>query len=332
SPVMSTSYTNPRTGPPPPYHAGLRWGPPAGASSNVLHINHHPLPPVEQTPLLPQNVARKRSSVGATLALTLILYFSFLVVSRLCQAYEGHDAALDPATRDRIRREWNAEMRNHEKIRSAWGDELADHEAIRVGWEHERHEIIAMREQVVRDQERWMREREEERLEEERRKRAEEDRIRAGFSWEDLRGDEHCWEHGTRRYTARIANVPREYDPVGACAETAVEIHGIRIPGSNQCEDRGCNGVIGSWLVNHSEPVCATHFDNFKDKGCTSPGSGKRRIESHLENLHPGDDWPRMCSTTPANFRHLHFDSPGVCENWGKYGIWGIWEIEDDQC
>ncbi|KAJ7735958.1 hypothetical protein B0H16DRAFT_1326774 [Mycena metata] len=255
------------------------------------------------------------------------MFFVYLIVSRVCDALD-QGAALDPATRDRIRREWDAEMRAHEKIRQGWSGELADHEAIRLGWERERAEIIAMREQVLRDQGQWMKEREEGRHEEERNRRAEKERIRAGFAWDELKADQHCMQHGMRGYTARIANVPREYDPVTACTETAVEIHGIRIPNPNQCEDRGCGGVIGHWVINHSEPTCASHFDNFKDK----ERSGRRRIESHLENLHPGDDWRSMCSTTSAHFSGLHFDSPDVCEDWGKYGIWGIWEVEDRRC
>ncbi|KAJ7038006.1 hypothetical protein C8F04DRAFT_951913, partial [Mycena alexandri] len=216
----------------------------------------------EQTPLLPQqqNVERKRQTTGATLVLMspIIMFFVFMIVSRLCDAYDRAGPALD---RDRMRREWESEMRDHEKIRQ--------------------------------------------------------ERIRARFAWDDLKGDQHCLQHGMRRYTARIANVPREYDPATACTETAVEIHGMRIPSPNRCEDRGCGGVIGHWLVSHSEPTCATHFDNFKDKeSFMSRDDCYPRIESHLENLQPGDDWRNMCSTTPANFWGLHFDGPGVCEDW----------------
>ncbi|KAJ7204708.1 hypothetical protein GGX14DRAFT_368453, partial [Mycena pura] len=195
--------------------------------------------------------------------------------------------------REQIRREWAREVKEHELIRQEWEDEL-------------------------------------------KRKHEEEDRVRAGFFWEQPRGNPQCLRHGARGWTARIANVPRTYDPVTACMETSVEIHGVRHPSPAHCEDRGCGGVFGHWVVNYSEPMCFTHFDNFKDKGCTSPGSRRRRIESPLENLQPGeyanDNWREMCMTTGADFRNLHFDSPGWCENWGKYGAWGIWEIEDYGC
>ncbi|KAJ7706656.1 hypothetical protein B0H17DRAFT_906168, partial [Mycena rosella] len=219
-----------------------------------------------------------------------------------------------------LRRAWDKEIRGHEATRRAWASEVAAHEMIRVGWEEERL-------QLVRDREEWLREKHGE----ETRRKAEDERVRAGFGWESLRAEEHCLRHGARQYSARISNVPRVYDPVQACTETAVEIHGRKIASPSWCEDRGCNGVYGHWTVDYSEPTCVTHFDAFKDKGCISE-TGLRRIESRLENLQAGDNWRDMCSSTPANFRHLHFESPGMCEHWGKYGVWGIWEIEDREC
>ncbi|KAJ7441642.1 hypothetical protein B0H11DRAFT_2095829 [Mycena galericulata] len=189
-----------------------------------------------------------------------------------------------------------------------------------------------MREQLLKDRETWAHECEAGKREEERRRKEAADRVRAGFAWDGLQAQQRCQRHGAREYTARIVNVPRGYDPIQACKETAVEIHGLKIPNPLQCEDRGCGGVIGHWTVDYGEPTCVTHFDNFKDKGCTFPGSGLRRIESHLENLQGDDDWRTMCSTTPADFLHLHFDSPHMCENWGKYGVWGMWDIDDREC
>ncbi|KAJ7473747.1 hypothetical protein B0H11DRAFT_2195438 [Mycena galericulata] len=198
------------------------------------------------------------------------------------------------------------------------------------------NKLIAMREQLMRDRETWAQECEAGKREEESRRKEAADRVRAGFAWDGLQAQQRCQRHGAREYTARIVNVPRGYDPIQACTETAVEIHGMKIPRPLQCEDRawdrGCGGVIGHWTVDYGEPTCITHFDNFKDKGCTFPGSGLKRIESHLENLQGGDDWRDMCSTTPADFLHLHFDSPHMCENWGKYGVWGMWDIDDREC
>ncbi|KAJ7453201.1 hypothetical protein FB451DRAFT_1281997 [Mycena latifolia] len=254
----------------------------------------------------------------------LLLFFLFLVC--LTAVSTSSDAA-----RERVRRAWDKEIRGHEKLREAWNTEVATHEALRTGWEAERTELVALRAQLLRDREEWSRECGREKQEEARRKEDEAARVRAGFAWDGLSAEERCVGYGARRYSARLANVPREYDPMQACTETSIEIHGRKLASPSQCEDRGCSGVFGHW-TGYSEPTCKTHFDKFNDKGCTSPGSGRRRIESRLENLKSGDDWRDMCSTTPADFRHLHFDGPQMCEHWGISGVWGFWEIEDGEC
>jgi hypothetical protein len=91
-----------------------------------------------------------------------------------------------------------------------------------------------MRERLVHDKEAW----EAEKRADERRKEKEQERLRASFYWEDLRAEQRCLRYGARRYSARVANVPREYDPVQACKETAVEIHGVEIRSPTQCEDK----------------------------------------------------------------------------------------------
>ena len=32
-------------------------------------------------------------------------------------------------------------------------------------------------------------------------------------------------------------------------------------------------------------------------------------------NLHRGDDWDKMCNTSPATIYGVHYDRPTVCEN-----------------
>ncbi|KAJ6563585.1 hypothetical protein DFH09DRAFT_1035185 [Mycena vulgaris] len=292
----------------------------------------------DRTPRLPQppTASNLNDKTKWDIFPVYLLFISLLLVGVISEWKRSEDA-LDPATRDRLRREWDKEVRAHEKTRQAWNSEVAAHETLRVGWENERREnerreILAMREQLVRDREIWAHECEQEKREEASRKRDEADRVRAAFYWDGLRMEQRCLRHGARQYSARIYNVPRGYDPLQACTETSVEIHGLKIPTPTQCEDRGCGGVFGHWTVDYSEPTCKTHFENFKDKGCNSSGSGRRRIESRLENLQSGDDWRDMCSTTPADFRHLHFESPEMCEHRGIYGVWGIWMIEDQEC
>ncbi|KAJ6448450.1 hypothetical protein C8R45DRAFT_947977 [Mycena sanguinolenta] len=371
-----------------------------------------------RTPLLPQDPSPHLRENSKTWSLLSVLIACILFILGVGLAWEwmqrSPEAALDPATRARMRLEWDKEIKGHEAIRRAWVAEVAAHDTASAEWEAEHAALVAMREQLMRDKEAWraekraderhkeeehaalvaireqlvrdkeawraekraderhkeeehaalvaMREqlvrdkeawrvekRADERKKEEehaalvamreqlvrdkeawraekradeRHKEEEQERLRASFYWENLRAEQHCLRHGARRYSARVANVPREYDPVKACKETAVEIHGVKIPSPTQCEDKGCGGVFGHWTVDYLEPTCITHFDDFNDK----------HIESRLWNLQSGDDWRDMCSTTPANFRGLHLESPEICENWGIQGVWGYWNIEDSAC
>ncbi|KAJ7236489.1 hypothetical protein C8J57DRAFT_1530039 [Mycena rebaudengoi] len=294
---------------PPAYDANFPFSYHAASAPPGANAHQHTLSANDRTPLLPQSSSPSRLKENlktwSPLSVFIVL---MLFITGVCVASEwmqrSPEAALDPATRARMRREWDKEIRGREAIRRAWVTEL------------------------VHDKEAW----EAEKRADERRKEEEQERLRATFYWEDLRAEQRCLRYGARRYSARVANVPREYDPVQACKETAVEIHRVEIPSPTRCEDKGCGGVFGHWTVDYLEPTCKPRFDDFNDKGCTSPGSGRRHIESRLWNLHSEDDWRDMCSTAPANFHGLHLDSPEICENWGMRGVWGYWNIEDPAC
>ncbi|CAK5271592.1 unnamed protein product [Mycena citricolor] len=230
------------------------------------------------------------------------------------------EAALDPQQRIILRRSWAAEASAHEELHRAWSQEERDQETLRTAW---RQEVLEQEARRVR----WAHERDEE----EHRHERELERIRAGFSWTSPIPDAHCASYGARQWSSRITNVPRTYDPVQACMETAVEINGAWIRKPDFCEDRGCNGVFGHWLVHHGESSCSSYFRSFVDKGCTAGGSQLRRIESRLENVQSGDDWRVMCDTTPADFGGQHFDHPDMCEQ-SVWGIWGNWFLHDQQC
>ncbi|KAJ7691601.1 hypothetical protein B0H17DRAFT_1286025 [Mycena rosella] len=246
-----------------------------------------------ETPLLPQtNSGTQQQNTGSSWLVRFPLIF-LMVITVTAQLTEcPTKGALDPAVRNEMRHEWAREIRAHE-IRRVWSAEVAEHEKM---WEHERQQIISMREQLAKDRE----------------EKSEE----GGGRGTQTRGARSCGVRlgrpqsstlpATRR--AAVYDVPREYDSIKACMETAVEIHGLKIPRPDQGEDM-------------------THI-LFKTYNVGMYLSG---IWSQ-KNLQPADDWREMCSTMPADFRHLHLDSPTVCENWGVHGVWGIWGIEDHEC
>ncbi|KAJ8587023.1 hypothetical protein M405DRAFT_843471 [Rhizopogon salebrosus TDB-379] len=140
-----------------------------------------------------------------------------------------------------------------------------------------------------------------------------------------------CTMYGTREYTARLVNIPGDYNRhVEACMATPIQIHGIEYK-AKWCEDHGPRNVTGHWEVNQHEPDCASYWNQYKDLGCASPGSGQRRIEHHLENIPHGGDWREFCATTPANFLEMQFMGSESCfhTTWGTYGLW---VIDDESC
>ncbi|KAJ3525954.1 hypothetical protein NMY22_g10362 [Coprinellus aureogranulatus] len=253
---------------------------------------------------------------------------------------------LNPSAIEKRRLGWDREYTKHQnqvtvmqEITTKWADEIQQHnverQAIRAEREQLRKERAAWEAQV---EERNRLDNEGKKLDLEKRRRElereeeEEARKKAGLRWQDPLPDVHCLRYGTRKYTSRLENIPEGYSRLKACHETQAWING-RWSTPSQCDDQGSwGGVVGTWIVDYDEGACHTFFQDFKDKGCTAQGSGKRRIESHLENLPRDDDGMRMCSSTPAEFHGLHFDGAETCAYWGKYGYWGIWFIEDGSC
>ncbi|KAI6019533.1 hypothetical protein PISMIDRAFT_689809 [Pisolithus microcarpus 441] len=156
------------------------------------------------------------------------------------------------------------------------------------------------------------------------------ERQKMDMFWDQVEAH-HCTTYGTRGYTAYLANLPIDYpNRIEACKETKLEIRG----GSyfpKHCEDQGPGIVMGRWELNHNEPDCAPFWSWFRNKGCTSEGSGKRRFEHFLEHLPYGGDWREFCATTPVSFHGMHFPGAEICfqHNGGTYGQW---EVEDSTC
>ncbi|KAG1729263.1 hypothetical protein EDB19DRAFT_125440 [Suillus lakei] len=148
--------------------------------------------------------------------------------------------------------------------------------------------------------------------------------------WVDLESHT-CTTYATREYTARLGNVPSNYDRrLEACMTKPVQIHGIEHT-PKWCKDHGSNNVIGHWEIEQQQPDCASYWNWYKDLGCVSPGSGQRRIEHYLENLPPGGDWKEFCATTPASFLGMHFTGAQSCFE-RRGGVYGHWVFDDENC
>ncbi|OAX31489.1 hypothetical protein K503DRAFT_80664 [Rhizopogon vinicolor AM-OR11-026] len=238
------------------------------------------------------------------------------------------------------REQWMRETEEHQRnVKEAIRHETQEKGARRAQWaievkEHERDMREAIRRENQEKEARraqWAREVEQHNRDiEERQRREEEERQRLNMFWTDPESHT-CTSYGTREYTARLLNVPANYNRrIEACMATPIQVHGVEYK-PKRCEDHGPNNVIGHWEVNQNEPDCASYWSWYKDNGCVSPGSGQRRIEHYLENLPQGSDWREFCATTPANFRGMHFVGAQFCYQW-NFSTYGHWVFDDESC
>jgi hypothetical protein len=189
--------------------------------------------------------------------------------------------------------------RNMEETQARWRREVAQRS---VEWEreveehtHEEKERQARFERHMEEtQARWRREvaqrsaewkrevGEHDRDIKERTRREEEERLRLNMFWTDTESHT-CTAYGTREYTARLVNVPGDYNRrVEACMATPIQVHGVEYK-TKWCEDyvglpfhlilyepltfraQGPSNVIGHWDVDQHEPDCASYWNWYKN-------------------------------------------------------------------
>ncbi|GLB38861.1 hypothetical protein LshimejAT787_0600230 [Lyophyllum shimeji] len=315
--------------PPPPYQATERTplvdGRSGGGNCHVQSAS----PSQTSPPRAPQGSRRledgaKDSESSRVYRSAIIFCVIMLLVSAplwgILGAYIDRQVAVDPKdprVRDRIMRQWKATMENFKR---------------------EEQELIKRRAQMnndyIREEYEWRQKMA--RFEEEL-KREKWERERARLYWVDVHGDEHCTASGRKRYTARLANLPRSINGVEACKATPVTINNETYNSPLTCEDTrsswfGTSAVYGSWVA-ENEAACASYWEVVNEKGCTAPGSGLRRIETKFGHVQSGEDIERLCLSTPLLVHGKWYERPVACPYVNIFaGHWGMWDIPDDSC
>jgi hypothetical protein len=57
-----------------------------------------------------------------------------------------------------------------------------------------------------------------------------------------------------------------------------------------------------------------------------------QRIETHLENVHWGEDGEKLCASAPHDFYGRRFDRPDSCANWVSYIVTNRLVFTHDTC
>jgi hypothetical protein len=177
------------------------------------------------------------------------------------------------------------------------------------------------REQMRRDRELWGKVRE--------------DRVPQGAYWEVVWPAWDCHAYGKREYWGTLRNIPEGWSAIDACMNMPVEIKGVTVRRPYRCAFvDGDPHIHGYWMVDWDQPDCKPWYRDFHDavsprsspparychaytfQGCTSYGSGARRIEAQLVgiNKRKEQDWWLLCSTTPMLWNEIMYTSPTHCE------------------
>ncbi|KZT12726.1 uncharacterized protein LAESUDRAFT_719021 [Laetiporus sulphureus 93-53] len=138
-----------------------------------------------------------------------------------------------------------------------------------------------------------------------------------GLNWEGLQGH-HCISYGWREYTARLFS--------DGCPHIPLSISGKKKEVPYKCTSERSR-KMGHWIL--ADDVCRTNWGELYDRGCVA--NGKHRYEARLVNVRAGDDWERMCSSTPATIAGEYFPIPTFCENRGLFEM-GVWDTKDPRC
>ncbi|KAI0722797.1 hypothetical protein C8Q76DRAFT_720350 [Earliella scabrosa] len=309
--MYSQSVNNTR---PPPSYSGP---PPSYRSTSPPYDDSAWRSATESATLLnkhdePRSAPRIRRILTATLGCLLLVLFLAQNLGLVTCPMDNVSAAEKRA----LRRQWKAEKTAHDANVRGWNQERAFHEKEVRGWEQQRAEW--------REEERqW-----EERRRDEERHRKEIERRRQGVWWTEPVGDAGCVAYGTRAYRARLMDIPQNLNWREVCEDMPVTIHERAIDAPDKCEKLK-RKVWATWYI--EDPQCTTYWDRLSHLGCSAGRTGFRRYSSRLMNLRRGDDWNKMCSTTPATISNVQFDHPTICvdENRGRTGIW---DVPDSSC
>ncbi|KAL1943032.1 hypothetical protein VTO73DRAFT_4703 [Trametes versicolor] len=219
-------------------------------------------------------------------------------------------------------------------VRCPLDDVPAEEKAkLRRQWKRDLTKWTRERDRYVAEQRTWEQERATRRAEreEEEKHRLEVVRRSQGVYWTEPRA-ERCHSYGTRIYSANLRDIPGDLNWLEVCENMPpVTIHGREISKPSKCEWNG-GDVVGTWYIDFDEPSCKPYWNDFTDLGCNVGNTGFQRFGARLDGMSNGADWNLMCSTTAATIRGVHFDQPTTCEDRGRWGEVGLWDVPNPGC
>jgi hypothetical protein len=154
---------------------------------------------------------------------------------------------------ERIRQEWSIELKKHDEDMKRYEEDMKryDEDMERYDEDMKGHEVARKRAKAE-EREWWEQKQKREREEEQRwqekkqrREREEAERVerekwerqRMRLYWDDIQAEKRCIAYGTRKYSARLANLLPGIDAIEACKATPLTIHGVTPDTPDYCEN-----------------------------------------------------------------------------------------------
>jgi hypothetical protein len=197
----------------------------------------------ERTPLIevtrPNRKKRPQLSHRSVIALCSVLFLGILFgVIGACINQSLGENILDPDVRERIQRKWNIKIKEHRRFMEHAHEEEDQWKGKMDEWNEKQEDWFRKEQQWQRE---WTEMQRRAREEAERARKEKWDREHMNLYWEDIRPEEKCIAHRTKKYSARLANLLPGIDALDACKATSLTLHGVTYDSPLYCEDRVSN-------------------------------------------------------------------------------------------
>ncbi|KAF9071470.1 hypothetical protein BDP27DRAFT_519418 [Rhodocollybia butyracea] len=160
--------------------------------------------------------------------------------------------------------------------------------------------------------------------------------------WYNVVPEQTCHSIGAREYSATLANIPSDWDPLEACQSTALSVHGKRVMSPPACSVftfDNSTAVEGRWIVDFDESECLPLWSPINAESCAS--YGVRPYHADIVYVPPGLDALASCRDTPLVI-HEQSVRPTHCELLVKEDealgrgplvvARGHWNVEESSC
>ncbi|KAJ8075623.1 hypothetical protein PM082_021253 [Marasmius tenuissimus] len=150
-------------------------------------------------------------------------------------------------------------------------------------------------------------------------------------TWVDVQREWRCERYNLKRFSGLMEEV-QDLDGLEVCKEVAYNFFGMKEKTPDWCERESSGRIRGHWWIDFNVPECHPVLRDIRDYGCAE--THIKRVEARVDDIGRGEDWYRMCTTTPLWWEGVEY-YPIQCES--RRILWNAWtvavfNIHDPRC